>query len=163
MTCLAKFSFLIDTQSPNIARPTSFPPAWLSAKWIQPRRSVGQPRISQVFSPDNILSNHFFLTTNAYFAQRLLPLRLPADLLSAILPSKAPRFPASLFLIPRVVLPPLSLPAFRLEAPLPAVPPFVPAFRLEAPMPAVPHSLPADCFFAKTHAVPKRDRGDAAW
>jgi hypothetical protein len=65
-------------QSTSFARPTSLPPARLSAKCIQPRLVVEVLRISQSFVPASIRSSQCFFTISAYFAHRLSPLRFPA-------------------------------------------------------------------------------------
>ena len=66
----------IRMQSIKRARPTSKPPASLSAKCIQPRRAVLQPRISQSFSQVRILSSQCFFTTRAILADCFKLLRL---------------------------------------------------------------------------------------
>jgi len=104
-----------DKQSTKRARPMSLPPAWLSAKWIQPRLAVELPRISQSLSPATIRSSHRFFTTRANFADRFNPLRLPARFFTA--PFLAlPALPALPLTLPALPGLPLALPA------LPALP-----------------------------------------
>ena len=127
-------------QSTKRARPINLPPAWLSAKWIQPRFAVELPRISHFFCLARIKSSHLFFTTRARFAERLTPLRLPA------------RF----FFLPVVVLPPLPrtpLPRAVVVLPLlPRTPPPPNTFRFE---------LAKDAFFLK-QAVQNFDRVETA-
>ena len=96
-------------QSTSLARPRNWPDP-LSAKWMNPRFFVDVPRISHVFVPANIKSNHFFLIVSANAAHLLKPDRCPANL----------------FWTPLIVFP--ELPGLPLAFPrLPGLPPSLPA------------------------------------
>ena len=96
-------------QSTSLARPRNWPDP-LSAKWMNPRFFVDVPRISHVFVPANIKSNHFFLIVSANSAHLLKPDRCPANL----------------FWTPLIVFP--ELPGLPLAFPrLPGLPPSLPA------------------------------------
>ena len=101
-------------QSTSLARPRNWPDP-LSAKWMNPRFFVDVPRISHVFVPANIKSNHFFLTVSADAAHLLKPDRCPANLFWAPL-IVFPELPGLPPTFPRLPGLPPSLPA--LLAPL---------------------------------------------
>ena len=111
-------------QSTSLARPRNWPDP-LSAKWMNPRFFVDVPRISHVFVPANIKSNHFFLIVSAFAAHLLKPDRRPANIFWTPLivfpelpglPLAFPRLPGLPFAFPRLPGLPPSLPA--LLAPL---------------------------------------------
>ena len=76
---------------------------------MKPRRSVDLPRISHVFVPANIKSNHYFLIVSAMGVHLLTPDRRPASPLPApfILFPQLPGFPLPKALprLPRLPLP----------------------------------------------------------
>ena len=116
-------------QSTSLARPRNWPDP-LSAKWINPRFFVDLLRISHVFVPANIKSNHFFLIVSAMAAHLLKPDRCPANL-----------FWTPLFLFPE--LPGLPLASPRLPG-LPFAFPQLPGLPFAFPqLPGLPPSLPA--------------------
>ena len=122
--CFMNIDFETCRQSTKRARPTSLPPAWASAKWIQPRRVVEHARISQFFLPARIKSSHCFFTTSAYLADRFNPLRRPARILTGPFLS----LPALSGMPLALVLPALSGLPLVLPA-LPGLPPVFPTDR----------------------------------